>query len=62
MLNGANEVLVDMFLHEKIRFIDIQDTLERIMNEHEPKYNLTLQEILEEDRKIRDYVGNLMEG
>ena len=51
-----------MFLHEKIRFIDIQDTLERIMNEHEPKYNLTLQEILEEDRKIRDYVGNLMEG
>ena len=62
VLNGANEVLVDMFLHEKIRFIDIQDTLERIMNEHEPKYNLTLQEILEEDRKIRDYVGNLMEG
>ena len=62
VLNGAKEVLVDMFLHEKIRFIDIQDTLERIMNEHEPKYNLTLQEILEEDRKIRDYVGNLMEG
>lgn len=62
VLNGANEVLVDMFLHEKIRFIDIQNTLEKIMDEHEPKFNLTLQEILQEDRKIRDYVRNLMEG
>ena len=54
VLNGANEVLVDQFLKGKIKFIDIQDTLVRIMEEHEPKYHLTLEEVLEEDRKIRD--------
>lgn len=61
VLNGANEILVDLFLHRKIRFIDIQDTLEKIMEEHKPKYNLTLEEVLEEDKKIRDYVRKLME-
>ncbi|MDO4833676.1 MAG: 1-deoxy-D-xylulose-5-phosphate reductoisomerase [Bacillota bacterium] len=62
VLNGANEELVDLFLHEKIRFIDIQDTLERIMHEHRPVYDLTLEGVLEEDRKIRDYVRKLVEG
>ena len=61
VLNGANEVLVDMFLHGKIRFIEIQDTLERILNEHKPKFNLDLEGVLEEDRKIRDYVRKLLE-
>ena len=59
VLNGANEVLVDMFLHGKIRFIDIQDTLEKVLNEHVPKFGLDLEGVLEEDRKIRDHVRNL---
>ena len=61
VLNGANEVLVDLFLHGKIRFIEIQDTLEQILNEHVPKFNLDLEGVLEEDRKIRDYVRKLLE-
>ena len=61
VLNGANEVLVDMFLHKKIRFIEIQDTLEKILNEHVPKFGLDLEGVLEEDRKIRDYVRKLLE-
>ena len=61
VLNGANEVLVDMFLHKKIRFVDIQDTLEKILNEHVPKFGLDLEGVLEEDRKIRDYVRKLLE-
>ena len=61
VLNGANEVLVDLFLHGKIRFIEIQDTLERILNEHVPKFNLDLEGVLEEDRKIREYVRKLLE-
>ena len=60
VLNGANEVLVDMFLHGKIRFVDIQDTLEKVLDEHVPKFGLDLEGVLEEDRKIRDYVGNLL--
>ena len=56
ILNGANEVLVDKFLHGKIRFIDIQNTLEKVMEEHKPKYNLTLEEVLDEDRAIRQLI------
>lgn len=56
ILNGANEVLVDKFLKGKIRFIDIQNTLEKVLEEHNPKFNLTLEEVLEEDRQIRKLV------
>ena len=62
VLNGANEVLVDLFLHEKIGFTDIQDTLERIMDAHVPKYDLDLEGVLEEDRNIRNYVRKQLEG
>ncbi len=62
VLNGANEVLVDMFLHEKIRFVDIQDTLERVLDEHVPKFSLDLEGVLEEDKKIREHVRKLLEG
>ena len=54
VLNGANEVLVDQFLKGQIKFTDIQDSLVRVMNEHEVKYHLSLEEVLEEDRKIRE--------
>ena len=60
VLNGANEVLVDLFLHGKIRFVDIQDTLEKILNEYVPKFGLDLEGVLEEDMKIRDYVRKLL--
>lgn len=53
VLNGANEVLVDLFLNGKIRFVDIPDTLERILDEHKPEYNLKLDDILRIDKDIR---------
>ena len=53
VLNGANEVLVDLFLNGKIRFIDIPDTLERILDAHNPQYQLTLDDILQIDKDIR---------
>ena len=54
VLHGANEVLVDKFLHGRIRFIDIQNSLERILEEHVPEYNLTLEQVLHQDKKIRE--------
>ena len=59
VLNGANEVLVDLFLHEKIRFIDIQNTLVKVMEEHDPKFGLDLEGVLEMDMGIRDEVRNM---
>lgn len=53
VLNGANEVLVEMFLEGKIRFIEIQDTIEKVLSSHKPQYNLDLEGILETDRQAR---------
>ncbi|MBQ9707700.1 MAG: 1-deoxy-D-xylulose-5-phosphate reductoisomerase [Firmicutes bacterium] len=53
IMNGANEVLVDKFLKGQIKFTDIQDHLERVLEEHVPVYGLSLEQILEEDAKIR---------
>ena len=59
VLNGANEVLVDLFLKEKIRFIDIQNTLVKVMEDHVPAYDLDIEGVLETDRRIREKVRNL---
>ncbi len=60
VMNAANEVLVDLFLQKKIRFIDIQNNLQRILDEHKPSYNLDLEGILEADRKARLDTYNLV--
>lgn len=54
VMNAANEVFVDLFLKEKIRFIDIQNNLEKILESHKPTYNLDLEGIIEQDRIARD--------
>ena len=61
VLNGANEVLVDLFLHGKIRFIDIQNFLIQMMEAHQMKRNLDLETILEEDMRGREDVRKLVE-
>ena len=61
VLNGANEVLVDLFLHGKIRFIDIQNFLIQMMEAHQTKRHLDLETILEEDMRGREDVRKLVE-
>ena len=53
VMNGANEVLVELFLKGKIKFIDIQNNLEKIIDRHKPAYNLDLEGIMEADRRAR---------
>ncbi len=53
VLNAANEILVEKFLKKEIQFLDIQNTLERVLEEHNPKYNINLEEILNIDSNIR---------
>ena len=53
VLNAANEVLVQWFLEGKIQFLDIQRTIERVLNEHNPVYQPGLEDILDIDQKIR---------
>lgn len=58
-LNGANEVLVDLFLNRKIRFIDIQNNLEKVLDNHKPSYDLSLENIIQADKEIREYTYKL---
>ena len=61
VLNGANEVLADLFLKGKIRFIEIQKTLERVMDRHKPDYNLDLGGVLAADRLIRESIKEYLD-
>jgi 1-deoxy-D-xylulose-5-phosphate reductoisomerase len=49
VLCGADEVVVDLFLKGKIRFIDISHLIERILEKHQNKENPTIDEILAAD-------------
>ena len=60
VLNGANEVLVEMFLAGRIRFIDIQNTLMKVLEEHKPEYRLDMEGILEQDMRIREKMRNMI--
>lgn len=56
VMNAANEVLVDQFLNGKIGFTDIQNNIEKILDAHNPTYNLGLNDIIEIDKSIRKEV------
>lgn len=49
VMNAANEVLVDLFLREKIGFMDIPACLDRVLARHRRKENPALEDILEAD-------------
>ena len=53
ILNGANEVAVDAFLHGRIRFGQIARLVEDTMSAVAPVYGATLEQVLESDRAAR---------
>ena len=61
ILNGANEVAVTLFLDKKIKFLEIGDIIEETMikfKEEAEKLELTIDNILAIDEKVREYVRN----
>lgn len=56
VLNAANEILVKLFLDKKIKFIDIQDNINYMMEEHTPVFNLDLDTVINIDQEIRERV------
>lgn len=56
VLNSANEALVDLFLNEKIRFIDIQNNLESFLEKHQPLELQSIDEIKEMDREVKEKI------
>lgn len=60
VLNGANEAAVEAFLEERIPFLGIPKTIERVMKKHQVKSDPTLHEILEADDWARKEVASLL--
>lgn len=54
VLNAANEIAVNRFLDNKISFMSIPKTIERVMSGHRVKQNPTLEDILEADGWARE--------
>ncbi|XVG94823.1 1-deoxy-D-xylulose-5-phosphate reductoisomerase [Eubacteriales bacterium KG127] len=53
VLNSANEALVDLFLNEKITFIDIQNNLKKILERHNPVELNNIEDIKSMDFEIK---------
>ncbi len=62
VLNGANEELVGMFLNREIRFIDIQNTLGKVLEAHQPVELDSVEAVLEMDKEARCRVRELVRG
>lgn len=60
ILNGANEMAVELFLKNKIRFLQIPELIEKSMEEFKDEVNkeMTLQNIIDLDSRVKQYVRN----
>lgn len=56
VLNGANEVAVELFLNGKIRFCDIAGIVESAVSNHKNVLNPSLDDIIDTDRNVREEV------
>lgn len=59
VLNGANEIAVDLFLKGNISFLDIPRLIEKTMNAYTVKYKYDLDDLLEADQWARTYVRQI---
>ena len=62
ILNAANEVAVDSFLKNEIRFTQISELVERVMNQTKVSDKLSLDSILEADRIARQDALRIVKG
>ena len=60
-MNAANEIAVNAFLANKIRFLDIQRLVKRMMDEHKLIINPKLKEIIGVDMKVKEETKRAIE-
>lgn len=60
VMNAANEVAVDAFLHDKIKFLQIQEVIEETMVKAKHVQHPTLDEYIEIDREARAITRELI--
>jgi 1-deoxy-D-xylulose-5-phosphate reductoisomerase len=57
VMNGANEVLVDLFLKGKLEFHRIAEIIEEILAQYDDQYPMTVEGILASDEEIRNQIS-----
>lgn len=62
VLNAADEVLVNAFLERKIKYTDIPDMIEKMLNSHEPEKLDTIEKILNLDKIVREETEKLVQN
>ncbi|MBB5337182.1 1-deoxy-D-xylulose-5-phosphate reductoisomerase [Pectinatus brassicae] len=60
VLNAANEIAVDAFLHNKIKFLDIYNIIEEAMQSHQVDYAPTAETFFAVDEETRFFAKNLI--
>lgn len=60
VMNAANEVAVELFLNDKIGFCDIPDIVENTINGFSYDMPLSIDSIIEFDKRARDYALSLV--
>jgi 1-deoxy-D-xylulose-5-phosphate reductoisomerase len=58
VLNAANEVAVELFLENKITFLQIEDIIKEATENFQYIKDIDLEIILDTDNKVREYVKN----
>ena len=53
VLNGANEIAVQAFLDEEIRFTDMAGVIKNVMNAHQTVFSPVVSDIIKADREAR---------
>ncbi len=59
-LNAANEIAVEAFLHDKIKFLDIAAINEEVLRKITLVQKITLSDLLETDRQARQYATEII--
>ena len=59
-MNGANEMAVELFLNNKIEFLQIGDIIEKAMLSYKPRYEYNLDDVKNADVTARNDVNNLI--
>lgn len=60
VLNGANEACVELFLQDRIKYLDIPEFISRAMEDFDNKSLITVEDILAADRYSREKVYSLV--
>lgn len=61
-LNAANEVAVEAFLRERIRWVDIPDVLEAVLDRHDGGGAETLDQVLDADATARRVAAEIIDA